>query len=104
MRVTVRLFARLKDIAGAPELERDVPADATLADVWAQLAHDFPAMAPYRGSVSGARNAEYARHGRRRRRWRRNCVSATGVWGIAPTNLMHLRAPEHLKHPRAPIP
>ena len=61
MRVTVRLFARLKDIAGASELERDVQADATLADVWAQLAHDFPAMAPYRGSVSGARNAEYAR-------------------------------------------
>ena len=26
VRVTVRLFARLKDIAGAPELERDVPA------------------------------------------------------------------------------
>ena len=61
MRVTVRLFARLKDIAGAPEIERDVPADATLADVWAVLATDFPAMAPYRGSVSGARNAEYAR-------------------------------------------
>ena len=59
--MTVRLFARLKDIAGASELERDVQADATLADVWAQLAHDFPAMAPYRGSVSGARNAEYAR-------------------------------------------
>ena len=61
MRVTVRLFARLKDIAGASELERDVGVDATLADVWAELAHDFPAMAPYRGSVSGARNAEYAR-------------------------------------------
>jgi molybdopterin synthase sulfur carrier subunit len=61
VRVTVRLFARLKDIAGASELERDVRADATLADVWAELAHDFPAMAPYRGSVSGARNAEYAR-------------------------------------------
>ncbi len=61
MRVTVRLFARLKDIAGAQELERDVPADATLADVWTLLARDFPAMAPYRRSVSGARNAEYAR-------------------------------------------
>ena len=61
MRVTVRLFARLKDIAGAPEIVRDVPAEATLADVWALLARDFPAMAPYRGSVSGARNAEYAR-------------------------------------------
>ncbi len=61
MRVTVRLFARLKDIAGAPELEREVPAEATLADVWALLAQDFPAMAPYRSSISGARNAEYAR-------------------------------------------
>lgn len=61
MRVTVRLFARLKDIAGAAELEREVPAQATLADVWTALATDFPAMAPYRGSVSGARNAEYAR-------------------------------------------
>jgi molybdopterin converting factor subunit 1 len=61
VRVTVRLFARLKDIAGAPEIERDVPADATLADVWTLLANDFPSMAPYRGSVSGARNAEYAR-------------------------------------------
>ena len=61
MRVTVRLFARLKDIVGASELERDVPADATLADVWTLLARDFPAMAAYRSSVSGARNAEYAR-------------------------------------------
>ena len=61
MRVTVRLFARLKDIAGAPELQRDVPSPATLAVVWEQLAREFPAMAPYRGSVSGALNTEYAR-------------------------------------------
>jgi molybdopterin converting factor subunit 1 len=61
VRVTVRLFARLKEIAGTPEIERDVPAHATLADVWTLLANDFPAMAPYRGSVSGARNAEYSR-------------------------------------------
>ena len=46
MRVTVRLFARLKDIAGAPELERDVPADATLADVWAQLAQGLSGDGP----------------------------------------------------------
>lgn len=61
MRVTVRLFARLKDIAGAPELVREVPDRATLGDVWDRLAQDFPAMAPYRGSLSGALNAEYAR-------------------------------------------
>ncbi len=61
MRVTVRLFARLREIAGAAELERDVPADATLAGVWEQLAAEFPAMAPYRASISAAVNADYAR-------------------------------------------
>jgi molybdopterin converting factor subunit 1 len=59
--VTVRLFARLRDIAGAPELLREVPGPATLAGVWDQLAREFPAMAPYRSSVSGALNTEYAR-------------------------------------------
>lgn len=60
MRVKVRLFARLREIAGAPELERDVDS-ATLGGVWDQLAREYPEMAPYRGSVSGAVNAEYAR-------------------------------------------
>lgn len=60
MRVTVRLFARLREIAGAPELERDVEVP-TLGGLWDQLAREYPAMAPYRGSVSGAVNAEYAR-------------------------------------------
>ena len=35
MRVTVRLFARLRDIAGTGELAREVAAGATIADVWA---------------------------------------------------------------------
>jgi molybdopterin converting factor subunit 1 len=60
VRVTVRLFARLREIAGAPELERDVDA-ATLGALWDELAREYPAMAPYRGSISGAVNAEYAR-------------------------------------------
>ena len=32
MRVTVRLFARLRDLAGTGELMRDVPPPATVAD------------------------------------------------------------------------
>ena len=60
MRVKVRLFARLREIAGAPELERDVDA-GTLGGLWDELAREYPAMAPYRGSISGAVNAEYAR-------------------------------------------
>lgn len=61
MRVKVRLFARLREIAGAAEIERTVRAGSTLGDVWESLVSEFPAMAPYRSSVSGAVNADYAR-------------------------------------------
>ena len=63
MRVTVRLFARLRDIAGASELEREVEDGATIERVWNGLLGDFPGMAPYSGSISVAVNAEYARMG-----------------------------------------
>ncbi len=61
MRVTVRLFARLRDIAGAAELVRDVPAGATIGTVWAELTREFPDMADYAKSMSVALNADYAR-------------------------------------------
>jgi molybdopterin converting factor subunit 1 len=61
MRVTVRLFARLRDIAGAAELIRDVPAGATIASVWRDLAREFPDFASYERTISTAVNADYAR-------------------------------------------
>ena len=61
MRVTVRLFARLKDLAGADELTRDLPAGATVAALWIALADEYPALSPYQSSISAAVNAEYAR-------------------------------------------
>ena len=61
MRVTVRLFARLREIAGASELNRDVAAGATIATVWQQLVRDFPDLAGYERSISSAVNADYAR-------------------------------------------
>jgi molybdopterin converting factor subunit 1 len=60
MRVTVRLFAGLRDIAGTPELVRDVPDGATARTVWDALASEFPAMDRYRGVTSCAVNEEYA--------------------------------------------
>jgi molybdopterin converting factor subunit 1 len=63
MRVTVRLFARLRDIAGAGDLSRDAPAGATVGDVWRGLVADFPEMSRYESSMSSAVNAEYARMG-----------------------------------------
>jgi molybdopterin converting factor subunit 1 len=61
MRVTVRLFARLREIAGASELARDVPAGATIGSLWRQLSGEYPAMADYERSISSAVNADYAR-------------------------------------------
>jgi sulfur-carrier protein len=61
MRVTVRLFARLKDLAGAGELVRDVPAPATVQTVWAALVSEMPTLREYEKAMSVAVNAEYAR-------------------------------------------
>lgn len=61
MRVTVRLFARLRDLAGAGELDCDMPAGARVSDVWRWLAEHHPAVAAHGSSVSAAVNAEYAR-------------------------------------------
>ena len=61
MRVTVRLFARLRDLAGAGELIRDVPAPATVRTVWKSLTAEMPSLAEYESTISVAVNAEYAR-------------------------------------------
>ena len=61
MRVTVRLFARLRDIAGASEFTRECAAGATIGDVWRQIAGEFPELAQYERSISSAVNADYAR-------------------------------------------
>ena len=61
MRVPVRLFARLREIAGTDTLERDVSGGASVADVWASLVSEWPPMAAFQSTVSAAVNAEYAR-------------------------------------------
>jgi molybdopterin converting factor subunit 1 len=61
VRVTVRLFARLRDITGASELARDLAPGATIGDLWRQLAGEFPELTGYERSISSAVNADYAR-------------------------------------------
>ena len=62
VRVTVRLFARLRDLVGEGELVREV---ARRCDgrrrCGSGLAEEYPAIAPYAESMSCAVNADYAR-------------------------------------------
>jgi molybdopterin synthase sulfur carrier subunit len=61
MLVTIRLFGRLHDLAGARDLQREVAENATAAQVWEALTREFPGMEPYRRSVSVAVNVAFAK-------------------------------------------
>jgi molybdopterin converting factor subunit 1 len=61
MRVTVRLFARLRDLAGSGELIRQVADPATVRSVWQDLVTEMPALQEYERTMSVAVNADYAK-------------------------------------------
>jgi molybdopterin converting factor subunit 1 len=61
MRVTVRLFARLRDIVGSSEMDSEIAPGATIATVWRQLVELHPELTEYGRSISSAVNADYAR-------------------------------------------
>jgi molybdopterin converting factor subunit 1 len=61
VRVTVRLFARLRDIAGTAELTREADSGDTIGSIWQQLVREYPEFAGYERSISSAINADYAR-------------------------------------------
>ena len=61
MHITILLFARLREIAGAPMLSRDLPEGSTARQAWDALAGEFPGIAEYEATVSCAVNEEYAR-------------------------------------------
>ena len=86
MRVTVRLFARLRDIAGAAELARELAPGATIGDVWRQLAGEFPELAQLRALdfERGQRRLRADGSGDRRRR--RSRVPAAGVGRMTTIN------------------
>jgi molybdopterin synthase sulfur carrier subunit len=61
MRVTIRLFARLRDLAGSGELVRDVAKPATVETVWRSLVDEMPDLLAYERTMSVAVNADYAK-------------------------------------------
>ena len=61
MLVTIRLFARLREIAGTGEIQQELPPRATARTAWQALAARYPELAAYQAVASCAVNEEYAR-------------------------------------------
>lgn len=60
MDVTVQLFARARDLAGASVVQVPVGADATVAELRRQLAIVAPALQPIAARLHIAVNSQYA--------------------------------------------
>jgi molybdopterin converting factor subunit 1 len=61
MFVTVLLFARLRELAGASELRRELPEGAVARTAWESLVREHAALAEFEPVISCAVNEEYAR-------------------------------------------
>jgi molybdopterin synthase catalytic subunit len=61
MRITVKLFAILRDRAGTPELSLDLPAGATVATAGELLGERLPALRDFLPRVAYAVNRDYAK-------------------------------------------
>ena len=61
MRVTVRLFARLKELAGADTMTVEVAEPATVAMVWRAATVAAPALLPFEHALSCPVNATFSR-------------------------------------------
>jgi len=61
MHVTVRLFARLHELAGRSEIARELPPGATAEDAWQAIVAEHPQMASYSRAISCAVNASYVK-------------------------------------------
>jgi molybdopterin converting factor subunit 1 len=61
MTVTVRLFARARDLAGADALVVELPAGATVAQLRGRLAERCPALAALLARSALAVDGEFAR-------------------------------------------
>ncbi|HUO05714.1 MAG TPA: molybdenum cofactor biosynthesis protein MoaE [Candidatus Binataceae bacterium] len=62
-RLTLKLFAALRERANATELIREFPDGATVDEIWAALKSEFPALSSHRDSVGFAVNHNYVEGG-----------------------------------------
>jgi molybdopterin converting factor subunit 1 len=59
MKLEVQLFARARDLAGAPRVQVDVPDAARVADLRNELGARYPRLAPLVGSLFVAVDTKY---------------------------------------------
>jgi MoaE-MoaD fusion protein len=66
-RVTIKLFATLRERARTDELDREFPDGITVGEIWRGLVAEFPALGGHNDSVAFAVNLEYVDDGYRPR-------------------------------------
>ncbi len=60
MKVTIKLFARMRELAGADTLERDIGQNATVSDLLETLQNEFPRLAEIAPRTVISINQEFA--------------------------------------------
>lgn len=60
MKTIIKLFAKARDLAGASQLELDLPDSATVADLRVALGEHCPALRPLMSSLLVAIGTDYA--------------------------------------------
>lgn len=61
LRITVLLFAYLREVAGTDKLTLDLPEGSRLSDLWPPLSERFPRFRGMEDSLAWAVNHAYAR-------------------------------------------
>jgi MoaE-MoaD fusion protein len=60
-RLTIKLFATLRERARAAELSREFPDGTTVGEIWSRLLGEFPALGGHHDGVAFAVNQEYVK-------------------------------------------
>ena len=60
LRINVLFFGRVRELTGMTEDAMEMPAGATLADLFDRYAARFPQLAGFRPSLVASRNQEFA--------------------------------------------
>lgn len=60
MRISVLLFARLRELAGSAQRTIELASGACVGDAWPALVREVPALAAFSSSTRAARNGRVA--------------------------------------------